>query len=45
MKKIAGEAVYTADIYLRLSDDDGDKMESNSIKNCLLYTSPSPRDS
>ena len=33
MKKIAGEAVYTADIYLRLSDDDGDKMESNSIKN------------
>lgn len=33
MKKIAGEAVYEADIYLRLSDDDGDKMESNSIKN------------
>lgn len=33
MKKIAGEAVYSTDIYLRLSDDDGDKIESNSIKN------------
>lgn len=33
MKKITGEAVYNADLYLRLSDDDGDKMESNSIKN------------
>lgn len=33
MKKITGEAAYIADIYLRLSDDDGDKMESNSIKN------------
>ena len=33
MKKNTGEAVYNADLYLRLSDDDGDKMESNSIKN------------
>lgn len=33
MKNLTAQAVYTADIYLRLSDDDGDKPESNSIKN------------
>lgn len=32
MKNLTAQAVYTADIYLRLSDDDGDKPESNSIK-------------
>ena len=34
---------YKAAIYIRLSVEDGDKEESNSIT-CLLYTSPSPRD-
>ena len=33
MKNLTAQAVYNADIYLRLSDDDGDKPESNSIKN------------
>ena len=33
MKNLTAQAVYDADIYLRLSDDDGDKPESNSIKN------------
>ena len=33
IKNLTAQAVYTADIYLRLSDDDGDKPESNSIKN------------
>lgn len=33
MKNLTANTVYDADIYLRLSDDDGDKPESNSIKN------------
>ena len=33
MQKNICETVYYADIYLRLSDDDGDKQESNSIRN------------
>ena len=33
MKKLKIEAIYYTALYLRLSDDDGDVRESNSISN------------